>query len=263
MAKKWGQHFLIKGKYAQKLLKLAGITSDDFVLEIGSGRGFLTTLLIQVASQMVCVEIDPKLCQLLHQKYDKHQHWRLIESDVLDLQEEQWERLFEAPYKIVANLPYQISSPLFFRLFEMRHLFQSVTLMVQKEWAKRVCATVQEGKNYGALSVIADFGFVRRYASEVPPTAFLPPPRVDSALINLVPKPYLQNPLVEKEFATWVKTLFEYRRKTLFNSFKFASIPPPIIEELAKKYDFKRRVETFSSIELWDLFQNYKSIHTS
>ena len=260
MAKKWGQHFLVQEEYAHKMLKLAQTNSDDLILEIGAGKGILTTLILQVAFQVICIEIDPILCQLLHDKYRKYQHWKVIESDVLDLSQEQWRNLFQAPYKIVSNLPYQISSPLFFKLFEMRHLFQSITLMVQKEWAKRVCASVKDGKSYGALSIIADFGFSRTYASEVPPSAFKPPPRVDSALIQLIPKPNLNNPLTEKEFAFWIRTLFEYRRKTLLNSLKFASVHTQIIDELAQSYDLKRRVETFSSSELWDLFQSYKSI---
>ena len=259
MGKKWGQHFLVKEDYAQEILKLAQIKSDDHVLEIGPGQGILTQSLLQTALQVICVEIDPNLCQILHHKYDSYHQWSLVESDVLNLQQQDWQVFFDPPYKIVSNLPYQISSPLFFKLFVMRHLFHSITLMVQKEWAMRLCANVGDGKNYGALSIAADWGFVREYGIEIPPTAFKPPPRVDSALVHLRPKPYLKDPYFEKEFALWVRKLFEYRRKTLANVLRFASVDQQSIETLAKSYDMKRRIESFSSLEIWELFQSYKS----
>jgi len=265
MSRKWGQHFLSQSHYVEKILTTAQVKEGDAILEIGPGTGILTKSLLQQKADVTAIEIDPKLCQKLSQQFEQQEPFigstgqpsvfRLIQQDILTLPPQQLVSLYPAPFKVIANLPYNISTPIFFKLLTFREHLQSITVMVQKEVAERICANVSDGKNYGVLSIAANIGFHRSYSFTVPPSAFTPPPKVDSAVIHLVPKPKILSPEKETLFLKWIQCVFNQRRKTLLNNLRRCS-PSSFSaykETLTQQYS-QRRSETLTLEEFIDLF---------
>jgi len=265
MSRKWGQHFLSQSHYVEKILTTAQVKEGDAILEIGPGTGILTKSLLRQKADVTAIEIDPKLCQKLSQQVEQQEPFigtterpsafRLIEQDVLTLTPQQLVSLYPSPFKVIANLPYNISTPIFFKLLTFREHLQSITVMVQKEVAERICANVSDGKNYGVLSIAANIGFHRNYSFTVPPSAFTPPPKVDSAVIHLVPKTNILSPEKEILFLKWIQCVFNQRRKTLLNNLRRCS-PSSFSayrEKLTRQYS-QRRSETLTLEEFIDLF---------
>ncbi len=217
--KKFGQNFLIDTHVLDKIIRAADITKDDFVLEIGPGIGTLTQYLCENAREVVAVEIDRMLIPILEDTLSEYDNVTVINNDILklDLNTLVKERNDGKPIKVVANLPYYITTPIVMDLLE-RHLpLKNVTVMVQKEVADRMQAT-PGGKEYGALSLAVQYYAKPYIAANVPPNCFMPRPSVGSAVINLTL--YEKAPIEvanEKLLFKMIRASFNQRRKTLVN----------------------------------------------
>ena len=180
--KKYGQNFLIDTHVLDKIIRAAEITKDDFVLEIGPGIGTMTQYLARAAGRVAAVEIDRALIPILEDTLSEYENVRIINEDVLklDIRKLAEEENGGRPIKVVANLPYYITTPIIMGLFEKHVPLKSITVMVQKEVADRMQA-VPGTKDYGALSLAVQY-YARPYiAANVPPNCFIPRPKVGSA----------------------------------------------------------------------------------
>lgn len=218
--KKYGQNFLIDEHVIEKILKAAGITKDDTVLEIGPGIGTLTQYLCENAGHVIAVEIDKNLIPILeNDTLAQYENVRIINDDVmkLDLKELIETENGGKPIKVVANLPYYITTPIVMALLEKKLPVESITVMVQKEVAARMQAK-PGSSDYGALSLAVRYYSEPYIAANVPVNCFMPRPGVDSAVIRM--KLYREPPVhVENEellFAL-IRASFNQRRKTLLN----------------------------------------------
>ena len=219
MKRKWGQHFLVRERYVQRMIGLAGVRAGDQVLEIGPGRGVLTRALLEIGAFVKAVEIDPSLQGFLQQEFAGSSEFQLLCGDALALPIEEILPASQ-PARIVANLPYNVATAIFFHLLPWREYWNSWTLMVQYEVAQRICATAEGGKSFGTLSLAGSLGFERKLAFEVSPDAFAPPPKVNSAVVHLWPRKSGWSQEQEQNFLEFVRCLFQQRRKTLIGNLK-------------------------------------------
>ncbi|MEC8434976.1 MAG: 16S rRNA (adenine(1518)-N(6)/adenine(1519)-N(6))-dimethyltransferase RsmA [SAR324 cluster bacterium] len=219
MKRKWGQHFLVRERYVQRMIGLASVRAGDQVLEIGPGRGVLTRALLEIGAFVKAVEIDPSLQGFLQQEFAGSSEFQLLCGDSLALPIEEILPASQ-PARIVANLPYNVATAIFFHLLPWREYWNSWTLMVQYEVAQRICTTAEGGKSYGTLSLAGSLGFERKLAFEVPPDAFAPPPKVNSAVVHLWPRKSGWSQEQEQNFLEFVRRLFQQRRKTLIGNLK-------------------------------------------
>ena len=217
--KKFGQNFLIDDHVITKIINAAEITKDDLVLEIGPGIGTMTQYLAESARKVIAVEIDKNLIPILGETLAEYDNVTVINEDILKLD---INRLVEEenagkPIKVVANLPYYITTPIIMGLFESHVPLQSITVMVQKEVADRM--QVGPGsKDYGALSLAVQYYAKPYIAANVPPNCFIPRPGVGSAVIRLTR--YEEPPVTVKDESLMFKLIresFNLRRKTLQN----------------------------------------------
>ena len=217
--KKFGQNFLIDPHVLDKIIAAAEITKDDFVLEIGPGIGTLTQYLAEAAREVVAVEIDSTLIPILEDTLSAYDNVSVINEDVLkvDLRKLAEERNGGKPIKVVANLPYYITTPIIMSLFESHVPLKSLTVMVQKEVALRMQAGPGT-KDYGALSLAVQYYASPYLAANVPPNCFMPRPNVGSAVICLTR--FEETPVQvkdEKLLFRLIRASFNQRRKTLQN----------------------------------------------
>ncbi len=217
--KKFGQNFLIDDHVIGKIIKAAEITKDDMVLEIGPGIGTMTQYLAESARQVVAVEIDKNLIPILSETLADYDNVTVINEDILKLDicslvEKENDG---KPIKVVANLPYYITTPIIMGLFESHVPLKSITVMVQKEVAERMQAA-PGSKEYGALSLAVQYYAETYIAANVPPNCFIPRPKVGSAVIRLTryetPPVLVKN---EKLMFQLIRASFNQRRKTLQN----------------------------------------------
>lgn len=217
--KKFGQNFLIDDHVIGKIIKAAEITKDDMVLEIGPGIGTMTQYLAESARQVVAVEIDKNLIPILSETLADYDNVTVINEDILKLDicslvEKENDG---KPIKVVANLPYYITTPIIMGLFESHVPLKSITVMVQKEVAERMQAAPGT-KEYGALSLAVQYYAETYIAANVPPNCFIPRPKVGSAVIRLTR--YETPPVLaknEKLMFQLIRASFNQRRKTLQN----------------------------------------------
>lgn len=217
--KKFGQNFLIDTHVLDKIVHAAEITKEDFVLEIGPGIGTLTQYLCENAKEVVAVEIDKKLIPILEDTLSDYSNITILNEDILkvDVKALVQERNDGKPIKVVANLPYYITTPIIMELFEQHIPLINVTVMVQKEVAARMQAS-PGSKDYGALSLAVQY-YARPYiAANVPPNCFMPRPGVGSAVINLTLHTD-SSMIVTDEHLMFrlIRASFNQRRKTLVN----------------------------------------------
>ncbi|MBQ0042907.1 MAG: 16S rRNA (adenine(1518)-N(6)/adenine(1519)-N(6))-dimethyltransferase RsmA [Lachnospiraceae bacterium] len=218
--KKFGQNFLIDEHVLDRIVEEAGVTKDSLVLEIGPGIGTLTQYLCEAAREVVAVEIDKHLIPILEDTLSEYDNVTVINEDILkvDIAALAREKNAGKPIKVVANLPYYITTPIIMGLFESGVPLESITVMVQKEVADRM----QEGpgsKDYGALSLAVQYYSKPEIVARVPMNCFMPRPNVDSAVIRL--KKYEKPPVqVNDEKTMWriIRAVFNQRRKTMVNS---------------------------------------------
>jgi len=246
MSKKLGQNFLVDEYLVQGIVNAAGINPEDTVLEVGPGIGTLTQGLAETGAQVVAVELDRKLVSVLGKTLEGYDNVRVIHGDILkiDISRE----ISAERYKVVANLPYYITTPIIMKLLEDRLPIDVLVTMVQKEVAERMVAK-PGGKEYGALSVAVQFYTVPEIVLQVPPASFIPPPAVESAVIrcSVRGKPPVEL-ADERLFFRVVKGAFSQRRKTLSNALKTTGISSEKITEIlaAAGIDGTRRGETLS-----------------
>ena len=234
--KRFGQHWLRDQAILQRIADVANLQPTDCILEIGPGQGALTHHLLERGGRVIGVEIDRDLCELLHQTFDSHPHFQLLERDILQINLA--ERLapgFPPANKVVANIPYNITGPilalLLGRISQPRSPgFDQIVLLVQQEVAQRICA--QPGsKVYGALSVRLQYLADCQIVCPVPRRAFEPPPQVDSAVIQLRPRP-LAHPAQDPTHLERILQLgFANKRKMLRNNLK-SMVDRPALENL-------------------------------
>ena len=223
--KKFGQNFLIDPHVLDKIIRAAEITEDDFVLEIGPGMGTMTQYLAYAAREVYAVEIDKSLIPILEDTLSGYDNVRVINEDVLklDLKKIADEENNGKPVKVVANLPYYITTPIIMGLFENEVPVESITVMVQKEVADRM-QTGPGNKDYGALSLAVQYYADPYIVANVPPNCFMPRPKVGSAVIRLTC--HQEKPVQvqdEKLMFNIIRASFNQRRKTLANGLKNAA----------------------------------------
>ena len=223
--KKFGQNFLIDGRVLDKIIAGAGVTKDDMVLEIGPGIGTMTQYLAEAAGKVVAVEIDRNLLPILQETLADYDNVKVIHADVLslDLEKLVQEENGGRPIKVVANLPYYITTPIIMALFEQHVPLANVTVMVQKEVAARM-KSGPGSKDYGALSLAVQYYAEPYIVANVPCNCFMPRPNVDSAVIRLTR--YEEPPVQvkdEKMLFKLIRASFNQRRKTLQNGLNNSS----------------------------------------
>lgn len=218
--KKFGQNFLIDSHVLDKIIVAAGVTKEDVVLEIGPGFGTMTQYLAEAAKEVIAVEIDKTLIPILHETLADYDNVTIINEDILkvDIAKLVEEKNGGKPIKVVANLPYYITTPIIMGLFESHVPLDNITVMVQKEVAQRMQAGPGT-KDYGALSLAVQFYAEPYIVANVPPNCFIPRPGVGSAVIRLTK---WENPPIavkdESFMFSLIRASFNQRRKTLQNS---------------------------------------------
>jgi len=245
--KRFGQNFLIDPNIIRKIVKEINPQPGDVLVEIGPGKGALTRQLIATGAQIHAIEIDQDLTSELAQELAGLDNFTLYQQDALQFD---YQAHFSKSRKIriVGNIPYNISSPLLFKIFENNNIIQDVHFLVQREIAQRICAKPNT-KSYGILSVITQFYGKPSIAFQVSPKVFRPIPEVYSALIKLIIAPHSHDTSFQANFHTVVKTAFSKRRKILRNS---------LIELVCEKsddcpIDLSRRAESLTLAEFMTL----------
>jgi len=228
---KLGQHFLNSDEYATRVVDALGDISQSTVLEIGPGRGILTSLLARQARRLIAVELDRVLAAQLRLKFGMSRNVEIIEADVLSID---FDSLFgpkpglgrpgielkPEPVRVVGNLPYYITSDILLRLFEFSKYFESIVIMVQREVAERIAAK-PGGREYGVLSATAQLYAKVENLFSLPPAAFTPPPKVHSAVLRLTIDPQQDKLGVAGDgFIDFLRLSFGQKRKTLWNNLK-------------------------------------------
>lgn len=258
--KAYGQHFLINRSILKKIVHTIQPQKDDLIIEIGAGKGALTFSLAKKAGKVIAIEIEKAFIPLLHSK--NIPHLKIIEKDVLKID---FKELIEKEknsfcrIKMVGNLPYSISSPLLFKLFEEKELISECLFLLQKEVAQRICAQ-PESKKYAPLSILFQIYYKTKIHFIVYPDAFSPPPQVDSALISLQRR---RSPLFYIEddsfLLKFLKGAFRHRRKMLANNLKKLHFSSSLIEEAFQKCHIKKglRPEQITISQFVDLFHSF------
>lgn len=244
--KKYGQNFLNdQNTVLERIMEVSQVSSDDEVLEIGPGEGALTELLLQRAKKVNCVEIDKDLEKILRKKFDDNPKFNLHMGDILetDLRE-----IIGANTKVVANIPYYITSPIINKLIEHRDLIDEVYLMVQKEVGERVSAT--SGKERSVLTLAVEYFGEAEYLFTIPKEFFTPVPKIDSGFIGI--KFYkdkrFENIIDENIFFKYVKGAFSNKRKNIVNNLATLGISKDKIQGVLTELgiSFNERAENLS-----------------
>ena len=253
MSKKLGQNFLIKRGIVDEIVHAAELTPGEPVLEVGPGIGTLTQGLAQSGADVTAIELDRRLLEVLDTTLASYDNVRIVHGDVLKLDVPTI--MNHKPFKVVANLPYYITTPIIMSLLESKLPIELLVVMVQKEVALRMVAKPGT-KDYGALSVAVQYYTEPDIVLDVPPKSFLPAPAVTSSVIRCVlrDKPPV-DVIDEKLFFRVVKAGFAQRRKTFANTMKTTGLSKDRIEELLAKanIDGQRRGETFTLQEFADV----------
>ena len=217
--KKYGQNFLIDANVIRSIIDAAQITKDDCVLEIGPGIGSMTQLLSGAAGKVICVEIDESLRPVLSETLEDCDNVRIVWQDILrtDLRELCREYNDGRPLKVVANLPYYVTTPILMHLLGQKNVFSGITVMVQKEVADRI-RSGPGSKEYGALTLAVRYFAEPDAVLTVPPSSFIPRPGVDSSVLHLTA--YAEPPVTcdEEVMFALIRAAFNQRRKTLANA---------------------------------------------
>ena len=239
-SKSLGQNFLIDDSVPRDIVSGAEVDGEDLVIEIGPGVGTLTAQLLKKAKKVVAIELDNDLIPILEQELGANPNFTLIHNDALKVD------FNEKSVKLVANLPYYVTTPIIVKLLKDGYNFKSLTIMIQKEVAERMNAE-PGNKDYGALSLLVQYYCNTSIVRKVPPSCFIPRPKVDSIVIRLdklsEPKVKVEN---EKLFFDIIRSSFNMRRKTLWNGVKSIGPAKEKLEEAFEKAGVnpKRRGET-------------------
>jgi 16S rRNA (adenine1518-N6/adenine1519-N6)-dimethyltransferase len=249
--KRFGQHFLKDEKILASIADALGPTQNDVVVEIGPGRGSLTEILAQRSRRLIAIELDRALAEMLGKKYADNRSVEIIQDDVLKVN---LGNIAGPNYLLIGNVPYYITTPIIFHALQ-EPFPKRIVFLVQKEVAERMVAKPGT-REYGALSVNLQIAADVEIVRSVPAGAFDPPPKVDSAVVRITPKP---QPDVDLEkFRSFVQALFGQRRKQLQKSLRsVATLSPNESERILRECDVDptARPETISSYQLLDLFR--------
>jgi 16S rRNA (adenine1518-N6/adenine1519-N6)-dimethyltransferase len=246
--KSLGQNFLRDANIIDRIVQALGPIEESLVIEIGPGRGALTEKLLEKTSRLIAIEFDRDMIAILNERFGDRSNLTLVNADALNVD---YSPLVDAansptPAKLVANLPYNISTPILQSLAAQRALFSTLVLMFQKEVVQRITAA-PGGKERGFLSVIVEDAFETEKLFDVPPTAFSPVPKVWSSVVRLTPKPFAAgSPAV---FRKVVSSCFAHRRKTILNNLRSILKQPDEALEAAG-IEGRRRAETLT-LEEW------------
>ncbi|MGL5124330.1 MAG: 16S rRNA (adenine(1518)-N(6)/adenine(1519)-N(6))-dimethyltransferase RsmA [Fusobacteriaceae bacterium] len=215
--KKFGQNFLTnQNEVLDNIIKVSSVTSEDVIIEIGPGEGALTELLLKKAKKVYCFEIDTDLEKILQKKYGSNPNFNLIMGDVLDA-DLQYLLKDECAVKVVANIPYYITSPIINKLIENKNKVDEIFIMVQKEVAERICS--KSGKERSVLTLAIEYFGISEYFFTIPKEFFTPVPKVDSAFMGIkLYKDKEKKDLEEKIFFKYVKACFLNKRKNILNN---------------------------------------------
>lgn len=245
-SKRLGQNFLVDEAVVSRIISAADIVAGDKVLEIGPGLGTLTQKLAEAGAMVKAIEIDEKMINILATTLDGYDNIEVIHADVL---EHDLAQLFDGQhFKVVANLPYYITTPIIMTLLEKQLPVTEIVVMLQKEVAERFAAT-PGGKDYGAVTVAVQYYTEPELLFEVPPQSFIPEPEVTSAVVRLKLRRNKPVALIDEEkFFKVIRAAFSQRRKTLANNLKAFGIAGDALLALsdATGIDFRRRGETLS-----------------
>lgn len=250
--KKFGQNFLTDRNLLDSIVALSGIDENSVVLEIGPGAGALTYSIAKVAKKVVSFEIDTELKEILEENLKDFNNSTIIFKDFMKTSEEEIEGIVGTKYCVIANLPYYITSPILFKLFESKTPPESITIMVQKEYGERMVAKANTSE-YSALSVLCAFLGEAKIVKNVSRKMFNPSPKVDSCIVNFK---FNKNKYDEK-FAKFIKDCFSMRRKTLVNNLSHSSGLEK--SEIVKKLNScgiseSVRAETLDYLKIYELY---------
>ncbi|BDU50534.1 16S rRNA (adenine(1518)-N(6)/adenine(1519)-N(6))-dimethyltransferase RsmA [Haliovirga abyssi] len=252
--KQFGQNFLQDKAILNRIIAVSDISKEDSVLEIGPGEGALTELLLENAKKVTCIEVDRDLEKILLEKYSENSSFRLIMKDVLqlDFKEEINEKV-----KVVANIPYYITSPIIQKLIVNREFVEDIYIMIQKEVAERI--TAKSSKKRSVLTLSVEYFGEAELLFYIPKEAFFPSPKVDSAFIKIsIDKKNKYEKLVnEKTFFKYVKASFANKRKNIVNNLCSLGFEKNSLKVLLEKNDISpnKRAEAFSIDEFIELIQ--------
>ncbi|URZ01968.1 16S rRNA (adenine(1518)-N(6)/adenine(1519)-N(6))-dimethyltransferase RsmA [Clostridium felsineum] len=246
-SKRLGQNFLIDDTVLEDIVEGAEIDKEDFIIEIGPGVGTLTRRLLEAAKRVCAIELDESLIPIINNEMKEYDNFSLIHNDALKVD---FNELIgdEKSVKLVANLPYYVTTPIISNLLNKGYNFKSLTIMIQKEVGDRIAAEPGK-KDYGALTLLVKYYCDVKVIRVVKPTCFIPEPKVDSLVIRL---DKLDEPRVkvkdEKMFFSVIRSSFNMRRKTLWNAMKTFKLSKEKLEKVfeAAEIDPKRRGETLS-----------------
>jgi len=262
-----GQNFIIDENIVEKILNGADISENDFILEVGPGIGVMTKAMAERAKKVVSVEIDSTLIPVLEETLAESNNVKIINEDILKLDinkviEEEFNGV--AP-KVIANLPYYVTTPIIMRFLEENIPVEDIVVMIQKEVGERIGAS-PNSKTYGSLSVVIQYYSNPTVVAKVPRTVFMPQPNVDSIVVrlNILKSPKVE--LLDKEiFFKTVKSAFSMRRKTLLNTISAGfSMDKEMVRNIFEKadIDYKRRGESLSIYEFAELSNKIRFILT-
>ena len=251
--KKFGQNFLTDTNLLKAIVTDAGICETDTVVEIGAGAGALTCQLAHVAKKVVSFGIDKDLQSILNKNLAKYNNIQIIYEDFLNFDEEKIYQLAGENFKVVANLPYYITTPIISKLFTLKYRPETVVVMVQKEVGERFVATSKSG-NYGYFSAFVAANADAKIIRNVKKDMFTPAPKVDSCIVKME----LKNNKYPAKFFDFLKNVFKMKRKTLLNNIVASyDLSKQMLEEKIDKYTLLSRAD---SLDIEQLYQIYCKI---
>ena len=260
--KRFSQNFLTDRNIAARIVNALGLKGDDAVIEIGPGLGILTEGLLDSGAKVIGIEIDRDLAGGLKERFDGRNNLEIINADALKISYKELAAQRKEKLKVVSNLPYNISTPIIFKLLEEREIFSMFLLMLQREVAQRIVSP-PDNKEYGVLSVMVQLLADVKIEFDVPPSCFHPAPKVYSSVVRFN---ILNKPRIDVEdiafFKKVVKASFGQRRKTLLNALKSLNIETSQLLELLNiiNIDSKRRGETLTLEEFAVLSRGLKKL---
>lgn len=261
MKKSLGQNFLIDENIIKNIIEKSDIKKDDIILEIGPGIGSMTQILAKYSKKVIAVEIESNLVSVLNDIFKDEDNIEIINKDILKLD---IDKLLKEnsidKIKVVANLPYYITTPIIMKLLEREYPIESITIMIQKEVADRINAE-KDTKDYGALTIACNYYASVERLLTVPNTVFIPRPNVDSSVIKLIPNDNNKNEKLKKIMFALVRDGFSKRRKTLLNSLSSGNlgIEKSVIKDIFNNLglDTKLRAENLSILDFKNIGEEY------
>lgn len=241
--KRLGQHFLVDAAILDEIVTVADVQPEERVLEVGPGCGTLSLMVLQRGAEVDAIELDRDAIAFLKESLEPHFPFRVHGGDALEIDLGSILESTPLPWKVVANLPYNVGTEVMFRLFEQAPRIEAMTLMFQREVAHRIVAEPGDS-GYGVLSLMAQLHSHVHLAMTLGPEAFLPPPRVHSSVVQFRPleKTRIEDRKLRELFRRIVRAGFQMRRKTLANGLKSIGIEKPLVESALEKMDRKPKI---------------------